>query len=443
MGLIAVAKATISGALSEQWMEMIEPAEMDNSVVSSYGVMVQRNDSRNKNRKGTEDVITNGSIIHVPENTYMLLVDGGKIISATNEAGYYQVDNSRSPSLFFRTEEKQLQGYNNTGQQSIERPGGIVNTLKDSWERFKFGGATPLKQQVIYINQQEIPNFRFGTKKPVLFADRGTLNGVLLTAKVTSFGTYSLKIADPILFYREVCQKIGKQTMKTEDMAEQYINEFLMAYQTALSNLAKEGISVVEIQTRTMEVGEYMADVLDQKWLTGRGFYILSVGIASISLDQKTEEVLDSMNKDSLLLNAERRAARMTRGVSAGIENAGKNEGGSMMGFAGVGMGMNMSSNTGIGQVMNPATTQPTNPSVAQSINQPNAGQVAGTVAAIWYCTECGHQSSGKFCPECGTKRPQSVSYRCNKCGFIPAEPNNPPKFCPECGDPFTPADRI
>ena len=291
----------------------------------------------------------------------MLLVDGGKIVSATDEAGYYQVDNSRSPSLFFRSaQETVIPGYNNTNRNAIQRPGGLKNTLLDSWERFKFGGTTPVKQTVVYINQQEIPDFRFGTKQPILFADRATLNGTLLTAKVTSFGTYSIKISDPMLFYREVCSKTGKETFTAEDMAEQYTNEYLMALQTALASLAKEGMSVVEIQISTSRIGNEMADVLDAEWQAKRGFYIASVGIASIGLDDKTTEVLESMNADSILMDPNRRAARMTRGVAAGIEAAGSNEGGAMMGFAGIGMGMNATGmGAGMGQVMNPQQGYP------------------------------------------------------------------------------------
>jgi membrane protease subunit (stomatin/prohibitin family) len=163
MGLIRAAVGTIGGTLADQWLEAIEPAKIDNTILATYGVSVsRRKNARGSNRKGTEDVISNGSIIHVPENVFMLLVDGGKIISATDQPGYYQVDNSRSPSIFFQSDENvTLPGYNNTERNAIQRPGGIVNTLKDSWERFKFGGTTPLKQRVIYINKQGYFDFLF------------------------------------------------------------------------------------------------------------------------------------------------------------------------------------------------------------------------------------------------------------------------------------------
>ena len=58
-----------------------------------------------------------------------------------------------------------------------------------------------------------------------------------------------------------------------------------------------------------------------------------------------------------------------------------------------------------------------------------------------WTCS-CGTLNKGKFCMECGKPKPQKLHYRCDKCGWEPEDPANPPKFCPECGDPFTDDDR-
>lgn len=189
MGLIRAAVGTIGGTLADQWLEAIEPAKIDNTILATYGVSVsRRKNARGSNRKGTEDVISNGSIIHVPENVFMLLVDGGKIISATDQPGYYQVDNSRSPSIFFQSDENvTLPGYNNTERNAIQRPGGIVNTLKDSWERFKFGGTTPLKQRVIYINNPTGVIYKEDMLKG--------MNDVITAAK-KKYGTQIFFIAD-------------------------------------------------------------------------------------------------------------------------------------------------------------------------------------------------------------------------------------------------------
>lgn len=451
MGIIKAAAGAIGGALGDQWLETVEPEKIDNSILATYGTIVRKNDRRNSNRKGTEDVISNGSIIHVPENTYMLLVDGGKIISATDEAGYYQVDDTRAPSVFFKSE-KDLEGYHNTGTGEIQRAGGIKNTLKDSWERFKFGGVTPLKQRVIYINKMEIPDIKFGTRNPVPYTDRVLIPGRTIPCKVTSFGTYSIKVSDPMLFYSEVCNKTDKVNLHKEDLAEQYINEFLMAYQTALASLSLENVMVSDIPISTSRLGKYMADELDDEWLSKRGFFIQSVGIAGISFDEQTDKLLANYGQDSLLLDPNARAARMTGGIAEGLKNAGSNEGGAMMGFAGIGMGMNAAG--GLGGVLNPQgqgtpTQQPFAGGIAQggptwqcekchAQNAESAKFCAGCGTAKstpvgWTCT-CGHQNTGKFCSNCGGKKPEATQPKCKECGFDFAPGKEIPKFCPNCG---------
>jgi len=429
MGIFKAIGGAIGGALADQWLETIEPMQMDNTVLASPGVMVRRDDKRSSNTKGTADVISNGSIIHVPENTFMILVDGGKVISATDEPGYYQVDNSRAPSLFFKsTDAVTLTGYGNTGTGAIQRPGGLVNTLTDSWERFKHGGTTPTKQRVFYINKMEIPDIRFGTKNPVSYADRALIPVRVVACKVTSFGTYSIKIADPILFYTEVCSKTGRDNLEVQDLAEQYVNEFIMAYSTALANLSTQNIMVQEIQMHQSELGSYMAEELDDEWLAKRGFLINSVGIAGINFDDKTNELLEKYSNDSLLLDANARAARMTAGMAAGLEAAGSNANGAMFGFAGMTMGMNAAQGMGVMPNQQQVAPQPVAPQTVAATavgvangwsctcgnaNGPEAkfcsacGIQRPEKAAKWFCPQCGTQmESGVFCSNCGTKRP-------------------------------------
>jgi len=489
MGIIWAAAGAVGGTLADQWLETINPSQIDNTILATYGIMVRKNDHRSSNRKRTDDVISNGSIIHVPENVYMLLVDGGKIIAGTDEPGYYRVDNSVSPSMFFRAAEGiETEGYSNTDNNAISRPGGFIHTIKDSWERFKFGGTTPHKQRVIYINKQEIPNIRFGTKNPVPYTDRVLVPGRVVPCKVTSFGTYSIKIKDPLLFYNEVCNKTDEISLTSNDMAEQYINEFLMAYASALASLSAINVMVSDIPMKTMELGQYMAEVLDKDWLSNRGFLIQSVGVAGISFDENTDNLLNKYANDSILFDPTARSARMTAGLASGLENAGSNEGGAMLGFAGIGMGMNAAGAMGIipGQQV---PQQQTKTNLPSSINgwSCNCGNIMSEDAA--FCSKCGNKkpvqmnenpniwvcscgksvSEGNFCPNCGKKRPESIKWVCScgneteyffcsncgnkkpdnstsgykcSCGWVPEKPEHTPSFCSLCGKALTDTDK-
>jgi len=462
MGIFQVAAATVAGELGDQWLERVEPNQLDNYTVASYGVVSRRGEKRNKNRKGSPNVISNGSLIQVPENAFMILVDSGKIIAATDQAGFYQVDNTKAPSIFFQSDEgTDIDGHHNTDRGEIERPGGIMNTLKDSFERFKFGGAAPYEQKVIYINKMEIPSIRFGTPNPIIFGDRMLVPGTMLSCEIRAHGTYSIKISDPMLFYREVLNKTGEKDFTKDDMAEQYVDEFLAAFSDALASLAYENISVIELPTRQRDMGKYMATTLDEDWMRMRGFYINSVAVRNMTYDEQTKEFINQHRQDALLMDPNRRAARMTRGVAAGIEAAGSNANGSMMGFAGVGMGMNaVGGQNGLSNVMNPVQA---NSDFAQSQNaQAPQGDVKTggwtcsncnthnldsakfcgqcgrkkPVDNTWTCG-CGQENTGNFCSECGSRRPETQERKCSSCGYIPQDQTQTPKFCPNCGNQF------
>ena len=77
MGIIKAIASAVGGGLADQWLEVIEPDEMSDKTVFTRGVTVRRNDSRNANRRGTQDTVSNGSVMHVYPNQFMMLVDGG------------------------------------------------------------------------------------------------------------------------------------------------------------------------------------------------------------------------------------------------------------------------------------------------------------------------------------------------------------------------------
>jgi membrane protease subunit (stomatin/prohibitin family) len=463
----SVAASAYEGILADQFLERIVPVKMDNSILACYGVVAEEGKRRNKSASGGDSVISNGSLIEVFDQQCMLLVESGKIIAVSNEPGLYQVDNSRAPSIFFSSkEDKTIDGYENTGNNTINRPGGIMNTLLDSFERFKFGGGTPYSQRVIYINLQESAQINFGTENPIAYEDVKTLNGVPLFTQVRGYGSYKIKIEDPILFYTTVLAKGEKQIYDTENFIVNYKGEFLDKFSSSLARLALENIRVTQITQNQSRLSEIMADILDPVWLK-RGFYINVVNVDNISFDEETKKFLEQMRKDAILLDPERRAARLAAGLAAGIEAAGSNANGAATGAMGIGFMNNTAGMSGMYNAMSPQL-QPVQQQVQQQAQpQPSQHDVqkqasgwlctCGTHNSGAFCTECGAKkvssnewicscgtsNKGQFCSNCGTKKTAIVSYKCNKCGFVPENPQTPPKFCPECGDAFDVTDRV
>ena len=403
MGIIKAATSAIGGGLADQWLEVIEPDNMSDSTVMTKGVKVRRNDKRGSNRKGTEDVITDGSVIHVYPNMMMLLVDGGRIIDYTAEEGYYTVKNELAPSML---------------------NGSLKDAISETFDRFKFGGVTPQKQQVFYINLQEIKGIRFGTSSPLNYFDNFYNAELFLRAH----GNYSLRITDPILFYTNAIPK-NKSQVDINDINEQYLAEFLTALQTAINKMSADGERISYVPSKSMELSKYMGTVLDDSWRELRGMEIVSVAVASISYTDDSVKLINMRNQGAMLGDPSIREGYVQGSVARGMESAGSNAAGATTGFVGMGMGMNAG-----GGYLNQASQNN-----QQQMQQQQAP--AQSNADHWDCPQCGTSNTGKFCSNCGTPKPTSdgpsLKMKCSDCGEVIDLADGIPKFCPNCGKPF------
>lgn len=398
MGIIKAIGQAIKGGFGDQWLEVIEPDSMGSQTVFCRGIKTRNG----QNVKGSDDTVSNGSLVRVYENQFMLLVDGGKVVDYTAEPGYYKVDNSSMPSLL---------------------NGEFGDTLKEAFNRVRFGGETPREQKVYYINLQEIKGIKFGTRNPINYFD-AFYNAELF---IRAHGTYSVKIVNPLQFYAEAIPR-NKDYVEFADISEQYASEFLQALQSSINQMSADGTRISHVTSKALELGKYMASVLDQDWNQLRGMEIQAVGIASISYDEKSQELINLRNEGAMLSDPNVQRGYMVGHMARGMEAAGSNEAGAMNAFLGMGMGMNMQGNI-LGQMPVGTPQQPMQaaPQPAPAV-APAPAPAAQPTAGTWTCT-CGNVNSGKFCPECGNPAP-AADWTC-ECGTV-----NSGKFCSECGKP-------
>lgn len=390
MGIIKTAVSTVSGVLSDSWEEVIEPDNMTSETLICKGVQVRR--CKGANKKGSQDLISNGSIIHVYPNTMMILVDSGKIVDYSAQEGYYEVSASSAPSLF---------------------NGELNETVRDTWQRFKFGGVPTSTQKVYYINLAEIRGFKFGTKNAVNYFDNFYNSELFLRAH----GSYSVKITDPLKFFSEFSPN-GQGRVEISDINVQLLNEFLDALQSAINQMSVDGVRISMITSKSRELSKYMSNALDEEWLQLRGMEICSVGIASISYDEESQKLINMRNKGAMMSDPTIREGFVQSSIAAGIENAGSNRSGAGGAFMAMGMGMNTA-----GGFMNAASQ--TN---AAQMQQQNAA-VNNNAAGQWECS-CGAVNTGNFCNNCGSQKPSSNTWQCS-CGAV-----NTGNFCNNCGAP-------
>lgn len=412
MGIIKAIASAIGGSLADQWLEVLEPDNMSDTTVFTSGVKVRKDDRRNSNVKGTDNTVSNGSVIHVYPNQFMMLVDGGKVVDYTAEEGYYTVDDSSLPSLF---------------------SGGFGESLKETFNRIKYGGVTPTAQKVFFINLQEIKGIKFGTKNALNYFDNFYNAELFLRAH----GTYSIKITNPLLFFAEAIPK-NQSRVEIDDINEQYLSEFLEALQTSMNKMSIDGIRISHVVSRGTELSKYMSTVLDEDWKRMRGFEVQAVGIASISYDDESKELINMRNKGAMLSDPGVREGYVQGSIARGLEAAGSNEAGSAATFMGMGIGMQAGGGyMGTASQANVQQMQQQAQQAQQAAAQPVA-VAAGQVQAPqngngnWTCS-CGSVNNGKFCPNCGAKKPERIF--CTNCGHAIEGPK--PKFCPNCGNPF------
>lgn len=422
MGLIKAALGSVSGVLSDQWREYFYCDSMDSSVLVRKGS--KRIGSKSSNTKGSDNVISNGAVIAVNEGQCMMIVEQGQIVEFAAEAGEFTWNSSTESSIFY---------------------GGLGDGLIGSWEnlkrRFTFGADTAKDQRVYFFNIKEILGNKYGTPAPIPFRVVDANIGLDMDVSIRCNGEYSYRISDPMLFYKNVCGNIAQDYTRSQ-LDSQLKSEFLTALQPAFGQISALGIRYSALPGHTMEIAQAMNDVLSSKWSGLRGISVVSVGVNSVTASTEDEATIKELQKSAVFRNTNMAAAHMVQAQAEAMKTAAANKNGAMMGF----MGMNMAQNAG-GFNVN-ALFQTGQQAVPAAVPANSWKCKCGAVNTGKFCTECGSAqgwvcscgsiSKGKFCPECGAKKPDKVpQYACDKCGWEPEDPKNPPKFCPECGDRF------
>ena len=432
MGLIKAALGAAGGVMADQWLEYFYCDSLPESVMAVRGQ--KRTSGRSSNTKGSDNIISNGSVIAVADGQCMIIVDQGKVTEFCAEPGEFKYDSSSEPSLFC----------GKLGEN-------ILATFKNIGKRFTFGGEPPKDQRVYYFNIKELIGNKYGTPSPVPFRVVDQRAGIDIDIAIRCFGEYSYRICDPILFYTNVCGNVTDGFTR-DRLDSQLKTELLTALQPAFAKISEQGIRYSSLPGHTMEMADALNDVLSSKWRNLRGLEIVSFGVSSVKASEEDEKMLKEMQRNAAFRNPGMAAAHLVGAQAAAMQNAAKNTGGAAMAF----MGMNMAQQAGGFNTQSLFEMSQSQQQAAAPAPAPGSWKCAfGSVATGKFCPECGAKkpetgwkcacgavNKGKFCAECGAKKPAGVpQYKCDKCGWEPADPAHPPKFCPECGDPFDDGD--
>ncbi len=333
MGFIKAFAGALGGTFADQWKDFLQPMEGVSATAGVFpAVPVGQNNDRGSNTKGSDNVITNGSKILVPEGVALITLEDGKVTGCVAEPG----------GFIYSSED--------VNSQSIFAGDGFVGPLiKQTWDRFKMGGQPGTSQQAFYVNLKEIPNNRFGTQAEIYWDD------AYLNAQVGAItrGTYSLRIVDPLLFIKQFVPASYLQDGAVFDFADmdndggsQLFNEVVGSLSAAFSmytNDPSKGNRITKIQSDQIGFAQSLSAAVEEnyQWKTDRGLEIIKVALAAIEYDEDTKKLLSDVKKADALSGA-RGNSFMQQSVARGFEAAGSNDnGGGAMGMGFMGMGMN------------------------------------------------------------------------------------------------------
>ena len=491
MGLIKAGLGALGGVLADQWKEFFYCDALDMNTLMVKGQ--KRVGKRSSNTEGSDNIISNGSGIAVADGQCMIIVEQGKVVEVCAEPGEYTYDTSTEPSIFAGS-------FGDSLRQSFQLVG----------KRFTYGGDTGKDQRVYYFNTKEIMGNKFGTPAPILFEVMNKRMGFSFTVNVRCNGTYSYIISDPLVFYTRVAGNVSN--VFTRDIIDSQLkSEFIDALQPAFGALAEQELRPAQLPAKATELKKAMNDALQSTWIETRGISVEKIALNPITLNPEDMERISKFEEAANLGNNPAMAlGRDAASLANARETAAGNAAGAMNGFMGMGMAGGMGG--GFSSAQQIAMMQQAQQQAAPVANgwKCSCGATAtgkfcpecgakkpepkpangwkcscGAMATGKFCPECGspkpadnswkcscgatvtgkfcpecgspkpaddgswtcscgQKNTGKFCPNCGGKKPAGIpQYKCDKCGWQPADPTKAPRFCPECGDPFDNGDIV
>ena len=363
MGFIRAFRGALGGTFADQWKDFLRPRSDITATAAIFEAVAQgQNAGRGANTRGSQNIISNGSTIVVPEGTALITLENGAITGFIAEPGgyIYESENPDSQSMF-------------------AGDGFIDSTLRVSWERFKFGGQPGTQQLAFYVNLREIPNNRFGTQSTIYWDDAflGTQVGAITR------GTYTLKIVDPILFVKNfVPAKYLQPNAPMFDFADmdndagaQLFSEVVGSLSAAFSGYTNDpamGNRISRIQQDQIGFAQSLSQAVEDayQWKSDRGLAIEKVAIKAIEYDEVTTSLLADVQRADAL-SGNRGNSFMQQAVARGMQAAGENpNGGGAMGMGVMGFGANAAGGLMQG-LQQPVQQAPTQQPVQQQPAQP------------------------------------------------------------------------
>jgi len=154
----------------------------------------------------------------------------------------------------------------------------VLSTLQ-SW---KYGFNSPFKCEVYFINTKRFSDLKWGTKNPIMLRD-----AEFGPVRLRAFGTYEIRVSDPVEFLREVVGTDGR--FSVDEVSNQLRN--LIVSRVAVG-LGKAKIPALDLAANYMELGDFLTNLVGPDF-AAYGLNLQKLLIENISLPPNVEEALD------------------------------------------------------------------------------------------------------------------------------------------------------
>lgn len=319
MGIFDAAFDSLGGVLADQWKDVVTAAPFDEHTAVAPGIRKSSQNGRGANM-GAEDILSNGSIIFVPENTAAFIFSQAGIEQVITQPGGFEYRGGEA-SVF---------------DEQDRREKGLGKIILDqAVDRIGFSGMSSEEKRVAFVNLREMRGLKFGTRGPLAYND--LFYGTDL--EVFSYGSFSVQVSDPELFVRNfVPANVSSYSLDDPQARSQLLSEFLNSFIAAVNSLsATYRVSQLPSQTNEIAAAISSEDENAGTWPERFGLRLAAVAIENIEFSDESRELVRQFSEKKMGVRAYEDVSQRAANVAAqqmiaqGVRDNGLGDGGGML----------------------------------------------------------------------------------------------------------------
>lgn len=319
MGILDAAFDAFSGTLADQWKDIVTVGEFDERTAVAPGVRKRNNEGYGYNQ-GQSNLLSNGSIIYVPENTAAFIFSQSGIEDVITKPGGYEYRDGQL-SVF--------------DKQSRDESGIVKTLFSQTAQRIGFSGMSADDKRVSFVNLRELRGIKFGTHGPLAYNDLYYETDL----EVYAYGLFSIKIVEPVAFVRNFLPANARSySFNDLESRSQLVAEFLHSFIVALNSLSTE-YRVSQLPSQAGKIADQIRSEGENAgtWRQRFGIELCGVAIENIEFSDDSRELVHNYSEKKMSVRAYEGVSAQAGNMAAqqmiaeGVRENGLGDGGNML----------------------------------------------------------------------------------------------------------------